>query len=128
MSGDALADFRDAVADVAACIVTRDDLMTVRTEMTGIRDDLRAEMTRTRPEIMAHIDRLQDAMALQHEERTIDIGSAERAERLAKAAQSDAAAIGAIVTPLVRLVHAMRTQLDDLAEQVRVLKQRPPAA
>ena len=36
--------------------------------------------------------------------------------------------LGSIVTPLVRLVHGMRTQLDDLAEQVRVLKERPPAA
>jgi hypothetical protein len=77
---------------------------------------------------MGRIDRLQDAMTLQHEERIVDIGSAERSERLAKAAQADAAAIGAIVTPLVQLVHGMRTQLDDLAEQVRLLKERPPAA
>jgi hypothetical protein len=82
----------------------------------------------SRAEVMARIDRLQDAVTLQHEERIVDIGSAERAERLAKAAQEDAAAIGAIVTPLVRLVHGMRTQLDDLAEQVRILKQKPPAA
>jgi hypothetical protein len=108
MSGDPLADIRDTLADIAARMATRDELVETRTA------------------IMARIDRLQDAVALQHEERIVDIGSAERAERLAKAAQGDAAAIGAIVTPLVRLVHGMRTQLDDLAEQVRVLKERPP--
>jgi hypothetical protein len=89
---------------------------------------LEAGQTALRVDLMARIDRLQDAVTLQHEERIVDIGSAERAERLARAAQEDAASIGAIVTPLVRLVHGMRTQLDDLAEQVRVLKERPPAA
>jgi hypothetical protein len=89
---------------------------------------LEAGQTSLRVDLMARIDRLQDVVTLQHEERIVDIGSTERAERLAKAAQEDAAAIGNIVTPLVRLVHGMRTQLDDLAEQVRVLKERPPAA
>lgn len=110
MSDDPLADIRDALASISARMATRDDV------------------AQTRSEIMARIDRLQDAVTLQHEERIVDIGSAERAERLAKAAQEDAASIGAIVTPLVRLVHGMRTQLDDLAEQVRVLRARPPAA
>jgi hypothetical protein len=89
---------------------------------------LEGGQTSLRIDLMARIDRLQDAVTLQHEERIVDLGSAERAERLARAAQEDAAAIGNIVTPLVRLVHGMRTQLDDLAEQVRALKERPPAA
>jgi hypothetical protein len=113
MSDDPLADIRDTLASISARMAT-----------LATRDDV----AQTRSEIMARIDRLQDAVTLQHEERIVDIGSAERAERLAKAAQEDAASIGAIVAPLVRLVHGMRTQLDDLAEQVRVLKARPPAA
>jgi hypothetical protein len=158
MTGDPLVDIRDALADIAARMVTRDDLQReisgirddlhkevsgirddlqreisgvrddLHKEVSGVRDELRQEIIRTRSEIMSRIDRLQDAVALQHEERIVDIGSSERAERLAKAAQQDAAAIGEIVTPLVRLVHGMRTQLDDLAEQVRILKERPPAA
>ena len=83
------------------------------------RDDL----TAMRTNIMDRIDRLQDAATLQHEERIVDVASAERCERLAKDARDDAAAIDAIVTPLIRLVHTIRTQLDDFAEQVRVLRE-----
>jgi hypothetical protein len=117
VSDDPLADIRDTLAIISARMATRDDVARLEAGQTSLRVDL-----------MARMDRLQDAVTLQHEERIVDIGSAERAERLAKAAQADAAAIGSIVTPLVRLVHGMRTQLDDLAEQVRVLKERPPAA
>jgi hypothetical protein len=107
---------RDEVAEIGATMATRDDLAKLRTS-------LRDELTEVRVAVMARIDRLQDAFTMLHEERIVDIGSAERAERMAKAAQEDASAIGNIVTPLIRLVHGMRTQLDDLAEQVRVLKE-----
>jgi hypothetical protein len=95
----------DAIIEHVATLATRDDL----TEM--------------RAAIMARIDRLQDAATIQHHERIVDVASSERAERYAKAARDDATAIGEIVTPLIRVVHMMRTQLDDLAEQVRVLKE-----
>ena len=130
MSGDPLADIRDALNAIAASMVTREDLnaiaasMATREELRAIREDL----TSTRVAIMARIDRLQDAATLQHDERIVDIGSAERSERLAKAARDDVTAIGEIVTPLIRLVHGIRAQLDDLAEQVRVLKEGRHAA
>jgi hypothetical protein len=82
----------------------------------------RGDLTQMRVEIMERIDRLQDATTIMHTARIVDIGSSERAERLAKAAREDATALGEIVMPLVRLTHAMRTQLDDLSEQVRLLK------
>jgi hypothetical protein len=88
----------------------------------------RDNLTEARSAIMARIDRLQDSVTIQHQERIVDIGSAERSERLAKAAQEDAAAIGAIVTPLVRVMHGMQAKLEELAEEVRILKERPPAA
>ena len=80
-------------------------------------------MTEMRVAIMARIDRLQDAVTLQHHERIVDVASSERIERIAKAARDDVTSLGEIVTPLIRVVHLMRTQLDDLAEQVRVLKE-----
>lgn len=129
MSDDPLTDIRNALADISARMATRDDLDALRSDLRGeiaqTGADLRGEIIKTRAEIMARIDRLQDAVSLQHEERIVDVGSAERTERMAKAAQEDAAAIGKIVTPLVRLVHHMRTQLDDLSEEVRLLKERP---
>ena len=137
MSGDPLADIRDALNAIAASMVTREDLnaiaasMATREELRATREELRAtreELTSTRVAIMARIDRLQDAATLQHDERIVDIGSAERSERLAKAARDDVTAIGEIVTPLIRLVHGIRAQLDDLAEQVRVLKEGRHAA
>ena len=130
MSGDPLADIRDALNAIAASMVTREDLNAIAASM-ATREELRAtreELTGTRVAIMARIDRLQDAATLQHDERIVDIGSAERSERLAKAARDDVTAIGEIVTPLIRLVHGIRAQLDDLAEQVRVLKEGRHAA
>jgi len=120
---------RDEVAEIGATMATRDEVaeigatMATRDELAKLRTSLRDELTEVRVAVMARIDRLQDAFTMLHEERIVDIGSAERAERMAKAAQEDASAIGNIVTPLIRLVHGMRTQLDDLAEQVRVLKE-----
>jgi hypothetical protein len=81
------------------------------------------ELTEVRAVIMARIDRLQDASTLQHHERIVDVASSERAEKIAKAARDDVSSLGEIVTPLIRVVHGIRTQLDDLAEQVRVLKE-----
>ena len=136
MSGDPLVDIRDALNAIAASMVTREDLNAIAASM-ATREELRAiaasmatreELTSTRVAIMARIDRLQDAATLQHDERIVDIGSAERSERLAKAARDDVTAIGEIVTPLIRLVHGIRAQLDDLAEQVRVLKEGRHAA
>ena len=76
-----------------------------------------------RAAIMDRIDRPQHATTVQHHERIVDVAFSERAERLAKAAPDGATAIGEIVTPLIRVVHMMRTQLDKLAGQVRVLKE-----
>ena len=138
MSGDPLADIRDALNAIAASMATREDLNATREELRATREEVRAtreelratreELTSTRVAIMARIDRLQDASTLLHDERIVDIGSAERSERLAKAARDDVTAIGEIVTPLIRLVHGIRAQLDDLAEQVRVLKEGRHAA
>jgi len=124
-----ITDIRADIAEIRAIMATRDEVaeigatMATRDELAKLRTSLRDELTEVRVAVMARIDRLQDAFTMLHEERIVDIGSAERAERMAKAAQEDASAIGNIVTPLIRLVHGMRTQLDDLAEQVRVLKE-----
>jgi hypothetical protein len=112
--------------DFAAAVTTiHDELTEMRTQIMARIGQMatRDELTEMRTEIMARIDRVQDATTLQHHERVVDVASSERAERLAKAARDDATAIGEIVTPLIRVVHTMRTQLDDLAEQVRVLKE-----
>ena len=120
---DEVAAIRAEITDIRADIAEIRAIMATRDELAKLRTSLRDELTEVRVAVMARIDRLQDAFTMLHEERIVDIGSAERAERMAKAAQEDASAIGNIVTPLIRLVHGMRTQLDDLAEQVRVLKE-----
>jgi len=119
----------DALIEHVAALVTREDMTALRTAM-ATREDLAAlravmvdDLTEMRTAIMDRIDRVQDATTIQHHERVVDVASAERAERLAKAARDDATAIGEIVTPLIRVMHMMRTQLDDLAEQVRILKE-----
>jgi hypothetical protein len=117
------------LTELRTVMATRDDLAALRTVMVDDLAALRAvmvtrdELTEMRTAIMARIDRLQDAATIQHRERIVDVASSERAERLAKAARDDVASLGEIVTPLIRVVHGMRTQLDDLAEQVRVLKE-----
>ncbi len=116
----------DTIIERVAALATRGDLAAAitatRAEVAAAIAATRADLTEMRVEIMARIDRVQDATTIQHHERVVDVASSERAERLAKAARDDATALGEIVTPLVRVVHMMRTQLDDLAEQVRVLK------
>jgi hypothetical protein len=122
---------RDDLAGMRAIVATKDDLAGMRAIM-ATQDDLaeirrvmatRADLTEMRAAIMSRIDRLQDAATIQHHERIVDVASSERAERYAKAARDDVTALGEVVTPLIRVVHGMRTQLDDLAEQVRVLKE-----
>ncbi len=121
---------RDDLAEIRAA--THGDLTDMRGDLAQMRADLvemravtvtRDDLAGMRVALMDRIDRVQDAAMLQHHERVVDVASSERAERLAKAARDDATAIGEIVTPLIRVVHMMRTQLDDLAEQVRMLKE-----
>jgi len=115
---------RDDLAEIRAA--THGDLAEMRGDLNEMRTDLnemRTDLNEMRVALMDRIDRVQDAVTLQHHERVVDVASSERAERLAKAARDDATAIGEIVTPLIRVVHMMRTQLDDLAEQVRILKE-----
>jgi len=115
---------RDDLAEIRAA--THGDLAEMRGDLNEMRTDLnemRTDLNEMRVALMDRIDRVQDAVTLQHHERVVDVASSERAERLAKAARDDATAIGEIVTPPIRVVHMMRTQLDDLAEQVRILKE-----
>jgi hypothetical protein len=100
---------------------TATQVATMATQMATLAT--RDELTEMRVEIMARIDRLQDASTIQHHERIVDVASSERAERIAKAAREDVTSLGEIVTPLIRVVHFMRSQIDDLAEKVRVLKE-----
>lgn len=142
---------RDELAEIRATMATRDELAEIRSDLTALRADLTAlrdEHTRTRAEIMdridrlqvvvsaqgadlikarseimARIDRLQDAWSLQHEEHIVEVGSFERLERIAKATREEVTSVGEMVTPLIRLVHHMRMQIEELFEQVRLLKQ-----
>jgi hypothetical protein len=67
MSDDPLVRIQDALTDIAARMVTSDDLTA-----------LCREMDQTRSEIMARIDRLQDVMTLQHEELLAVAGPVDR--------------------------------------------------
>ena len=142
---------REDLAEIRATMATRADLTALRDDLTALRADLtalRADMTRIRAEIMDRIDRLQDVvtaqgadliktlseimdridrmqnvLSLQHEEHIVDVGTPERVERMSKVTREEVAGLAEIVTPMLRIIHTLRGQIDELFEQVRLLKQ-----
>ena len=82
-----------------------------------------ADLIKTRADIMDRIDRMQNVLSLQHEEHIVDVGTLERVERMSKATREEVAGLAEIVTPMLRIIHTLRGQIDELFEAVRILKQ-----
>jgi len=79
---------------------------------------LDAGQDRLRGDLMARMDRLQDALTLQHDDVTVNMGAAERAERIARGASEETRALGEIVTVQTR-------QIQRLQSDIRQLKGEP---
>ena len=82
-----------------------------------------ADLIKTRAEIMDRIDRMQNVLSRQHEEDIVDLGTLERLERMSKATREEVSGLAEIVTPMLRIIHTLRGQIDELFEEVRILKQ-----
>ena len=132
-----LAEIRATMATRADLTALRDDLTALRADMTRLRAEIMdrmdrlqdvvtaqgADLIKTRSEIMDRIDRMQNVLSLQHEEHIVDVGTLERVERMSKATREEVAGLAEIVTPMLRIIHTLRGQIDELFEQVRLLKQ-----
>ena len=132
-------------------IAIRSDLTALRSDVTMLRDDVTklredhiesraaimdridrlqdvvtaqgADLIRTRAAIMDRIDRMQNVLSRQHEEDIVDLGTLERLERMSKATREEVSGLAEIVTPMLRIIHTLRGQIDELFEEVRILKQ-----
>ena len=101
------------------------DLSSLHEDLTSVHADLsllhagvgslREDTNGLRIDIMGRMDRLQDALTIQRDELVVNYGAAERAERLARAAQDEVRVLGEMVTPMVR-------QIRRLQEEVRILR------
>ena len=132
-----LAEIRATMATRADLTALRDDLTALRADMTRLRAEIMdrmdrlqdvvtaqgADLIKTRSEIMDRIDRMQNVLSLQHEEHIVDVGTLERVERMSKVTREEVAGLAEIVTPMLRIIHTLRGQIDELFEQVRLLKQ-----
>jgi hypothetical protein len=134
----------DSILSYVAGLPTRDDLAEIRTDLTasgadhtetraaimGRIDRLQdfvtaqgADLIKTRADIMDRIDRMQNVLSLQHVEHIVDVGTLERLERITKATREEVAGLAEIVTPMSRIIHTPRGQIDGLFKAVRTLKQ-----
>ena len=134
----------DSILSYIAGLPTGDDLVEIRTDLTALRaahiethaaiegriDRLQdvvtaqgADLIKTRADIMDRIDRMQNVLSLRHEEHIVDVGTLERVERMSKATREEVAGLAEIVTPMLRIIHTLRGQIDELFEAVRILKQ-----
>ncbi len=87
-------------------------------QMQGEMKQFRGELTQLRVDVMDRIDRLQDALTLQKDDLVVNYSAADRAEKIARAAQEETRALGDIVTPMIR-------QIRRLQEDVRHLRGEP---
>jgi chromosome segregation ATPase len=92
----------------------RKDLESARNDTTQIRSALLAELAQTRAALMARMDRLQNELTLRTEDTVVNMGAAERAERIAKAAVDEVRTIGDMVTAMARQIQRLQTEVRQL--------------
>jgi hypothetical protein len=112
----AVAGLREATAVEGASL--RTDMVSLRADIASLQagvGSLREDTNGLRIDIMGRMDRLQDTLTIQRDELVVNYGAAERAERLARAAQDEVRVLGEMVTPMVR-------QIRRLQEEVRILR------
>jgi exonuclease VII small subunit len=89
-------------------------LTRVQAELGRAQAGLAERLDRTRIELMARMDRLQDALTLQQDETIVNLGAAERAERIATAAQDVVRSLSEQVTVMVRQIHRLQADVREL--------------
>jgi predicted transcriptional regulator len=75
---------------------------------------LAERLDRTRIELMARMDRLQDALAVQRDEEVVNLGAAERAERIATLTQDVVRSLSEQMTVMVRQIHRLQSEVREL--------------
>ncbi len=93
--------------DVAQLRADHDHL---RSAQTSLRD----ELIRTRTELMARMDRLQNVLTTAREGDVVNIGIAERAERIAKGTQEDLRSVTEQLSAMIRQIRNLQAQVDAL--------------
>ena len=76
------------------------DVAALRDEVRQFRTGLVEELGRTRGELMARMDRLQDALRLEQQGSVVDCGAAQHAVRVAKGAVEEVRIVSDQVNPL----------------------------
>lgn len=69
---------------------------------------------RLRSDLMARMDRLQDALTAQHDADVVNYGAAERAERIAQSAREEVRALGEQVGAMVRQIQRLQSEVRQL--------------
>ena len=79
-----------------------------------LRDDLAGQLVQLRADVMARIDRLQDALAAQRDADAVNFGAAERAEKIALRAREEVRAMGGQVNAMVRQIQRLQSKVRQL--------------
>jgi hypothetical protein len=77
-------------------------------------DRLDEGLDRLRTDVMARMDRLQDALTLHKDDMVTSMGAGERAERIANAMQDVVRTLSEQVTVMVRQIHRLQTEMREL--------------
>ena len=67
-----------------------------------------------RGDVMARIDRLQDALTAQRDDAAVNFGAAERAEKIALGVREEVRAMGGQVNAMVRQIQRLQSELRQL--------------
>jgi chromosome segregation ATPase len=95
----------------------------LQTDVAGIKSEVSAlfasaalsvDVSTLRTDLMARIDRLQDALTQQRVSDVVTYAAAERAETIAKATRSEADSLGDQMAALTRMVRRLETRMDQL--------------
>jgi recombinational DNA repair ATPase RecF len=105
----AIESLRDALT--ADLVQTRNALMAHLEQRLAA---LAADLVQTRAALMARMDRLQNELTLRTEDTIVSMGSADRAERIAKAAADEVRAMGDMVTAMARQIQRLQTDVRQL--------------
>jgi hypothetical protein len=77
---------------------------------------LRGDLTLLRVELMERMDRLQHSVDLVKDDVTVNYGSGDRVERLARSATDETRALAEVVRAMQRQIGKLRTDLEQLRD------------
>jgi methyl-accepting chemotaxis protein len=101
-------------AEIANLAQTSTALKAEMANLAQMTSALAADLVKTRAALMARMDRLQNELTLRNEDAMVNMGAAERAERIAKAASDEVRAMGDMVTTMARQIQRLQTEVRQL--------------